>query len=72
MDLHEKHELIEAYGTAILDTQICVDTQYFKHDLIFIWNEDTTLIDEIKIINVDSNLMIDINKQYRVVLEEII
>ena len=71
MDSYTKHELIETYGNAILDTPICIDKQHFKHDLIFIWNEDSTLVEEINIINIDSNLMIDINKKYRVVLEEI-
>ena len=71
IDMHKKIELIETYGTAILDTPICVDKQYFQHDLIFVWSEDCTILEEIKIINIQSTLMIDINKKYRVVLEEI-
>lgn len=64
--------LIEQYGTAILDTPYCIDTQYFKHDLVFVWNEDCTKLEEIKVINIDNNLMIDVNKKYRLVLEEIV
>ena len=69
--MHKKIELIETHGTAILDTPICVDKQYFHHDLIFVWSKDCTILEEIKAINIQSTLMIDINKKYRVVLEEI-
>jgi hypothetical protein len=67
----EKGLLIQAYGTAYFDSPIVVDFQNFKHDLVFVWNEQGDKLEKIEIINIDDNLMIDINKKYRVCLEEI-
>ena len=71
MTKDEQIQLVPCYGNAILDECRVMDRQEFKHDLVFVWNEESTHLDEIKVINISDTLMVDINKKYRFILEEI-
>ena len=67
----DKALMVEVYGSAIMDSPLVIDEQEFKHDLVFSWNEEGTHLDEIRIINIDENLMVEVGKRYKVILQEI-
>lgn len=45
--------------------------QNLGSNLIFVWNDDCTIIEEIKVMDIPATCIVDIQKQYEVILKEI-
>ena len=45
--------------------------QNLGSNLIFVWNDDCTIIEEIKVMGIPATCAVDIQKQYEIILKEI-
>jgi hypothetical protein len=45
--------------------------QNLGSNLIFVWNDNCTIIEEIKVMDIPATCIVDIQKQYEIILKEI-